>query len=126
MLARVCATGLLLARLLASVVVVVPAAVTMLPEVAALADCPSSAAPPAEPLAEEAASPATAVVPEDGGFSSEDVDQEVQVSQPSAKRVAALQHDQRLPLQKPVWYRPLSPGFSLHTAIRNRRGRYFE
>lgn len=42
-------------------------------------------------------------------------DQEVHVSQPSAERVDNLQQDQRFPLHRPVWYRPLRLGFSLHT-----------
>ena len=48
-------------------------------------------------------------------------DQELQVSQPSAERVDMRQQDQRLPLQKPAWYLPLRPGFSLHTGSRGRQ-----
>lgn len=48
----------------------------------------------------------------DGFFA---VDHELQVSQPSADLVDRRQQDQRLPLHRPAWYRPLRPGFSLQT-----------
>lgn len=45
------------------------------------------------------------VVVEDGfvAFVAGFVDQELQVSQPSAERVDSRQQDQRLPLQRPAW-----------------------